>query len=195
MVGFLRNVNIHWHLFPFDGFFLFVSHCSHSNYYLLVYLYSLLHEKVFRVAISFTSVNVVCVCMCLCAFSIDFLFQYEIQVIKWWNDFYTRFATYDIWIYDGELDTDKCFIVHLIDFCGQFLSIKINSKICTHFSCVCIYLSIQIRFLFSLFMFWFLMFFSSLQPQVRTLFVSGLPMDAKPRELYLLFRAYEVIHN
>jgi hypothetical protein len=28
--------------------------------------------------------------------------------------------------------------------------------------------------------------------QVRTLFVSGLPMDAKPRELYLLFRAYEV---
>lgn len=25
---------------------------------------------------------------------------------------------------------------------------------------------------------------------VRTLFVSGLPMDAKPRELYLLFRAY-----
>uniref|UniRef100_A0A336LJQ0 CSON009744 protein n=1 Tax=Culicoides sonorensis TaxID=179676 RepID=A0A336LJQ0_CULSO len=29
------------------------------------------------------------------------------------------------------------------------------------------------------------------QKQVRTLFVSGLPMDAKPRELYLLFRAYE----
>ena len=28
--------------------------------------------------------------------------------------------------------------------------------------------------------------------QVRTLFVSGLQMDAKPRELYLLFRAYEV---
>ncbi|CAG2168883.1 unnamed protein product, partial [Oppiella nova] len=27
---------------------------------------------------------------------------------------------------------------------------------------------------------------------VRTLFVSGLPMDAKPRELYLLFRAYKV---
>ncbi|XP_041459054.1 protein couch potato-like [Lytechinus variegatus] len=27
--------------------------------------------------------------------------------------------------------------------------------------------------------------------QVRTLFVSGLPMDAKPRELYLLFRAYQ----
>lgn len=26
--------------------------------------------------------------------------------------------------------------------------------------------------------------------QVRTLFVSGLPMDAKPRELYLLFRSY-----
>lgn len=30
------------------------------------------------------------------------------------------------------------------------------------------------------------------QFQVRTLFVSGLPMDAKPRELYLLFRAYKV---
>lgn len=28
--------------------------------------------------------------------------------------------------------------------------------------------------------------------QVRTLFVSGLPMDAKPRELYLLFRGYKV---
>ena len=28
--------------------------------------------------------------------------------------------------------------------------------------------------------------------QVRTLFVSGLPMDAKPRELYLLFRSYKV---
>ncbi|XKL59763.1 hypothetical protein PGB90_000779 [Kerria lacca] len=28
---------------------------------------------------------------------------------------------------------------------------------------------------------------------VRTLFVSGLPMDAKPRELYLLFRAYEPV--
>ncbi|KAG8191364.1 hypothetical protein JTE90_006108 [Oedothorax gibbosus] len=27
--------------------------------------------------------------------------------------------------------------------------------------------------------------------RVRTLFVSGLPMDAKPRELYLLFRAYK----
>ncbi|XP_033112344.1 RNA-binding protein with multiple splicing 2-like isoform X2 [Anneissia japonica] len=27
--------------------------------------------------------------------------------------------------------------------------------------------------------------------EVRTLFVSGLPMDAKPRELYLLFRAYQ----
>ena len=25
---------------------------------------------------------------------------------------------------------------------------------------------------------------------MRTLFVSGLPLDAKPRELYLLFRAY-----
>ena len=31
--------------------------------------------------------------------------------------------------------------------------------------------------------------------QVRTLFVSGLPMDTKPRELYLLFRAYEVSYN
>ncbi|CAG5088868.1 Similar to cpo: Protein couch potato (Drosophila melanogaster), partial [Cotesia congregata] len=31
--------------------------------------------------------------------------------------------------------------------------------------------------------------------QVRTLFVSGLPMDAKPRELYLLFRAYEGYEN
>ncbi|XP_046430749.1 U1 small nuclear ribonucleoprotein A-like isoform X1 [Neodiprion fabricii] len=29
------------------------------------------------------------------------------------------------------------------------------------------------------------------EDEVRTLFVSGLPMDAKPRELYLLFRAYE----
>lgn len=28
--------------------------------------------------------------------------------------------------------------------------------------------------------------------QVRTLFVSGLPMDAKPRELYLLFRGFKV---
>ncbi|CAD5126286.1 DgyrCDS14442 [Dimorphilus gyrociliatus] len=27
--------------------------------------------------------------------------------------------------------------------------------------------------------------------EVRTLFVSGLPMDAKPRELYLLFRSYK----
>lgn len=34
--------------------------------------------------------------------------------------------------------------------------------------------------------------FSLIYFQVRTLFVSGLPMDAKPRELYLLFRAYEV---
>lgn len=34
--------------------------------------------------------------------------------------------------------------------------------------------------------------FSFIYFQVRTLFVSGLPMDAKPRELYLLFRAYEV---
>lgn len=31
--------------------------------------------------------------------------------------------------------------------------------------------------------------------QVRTLFVSGLPMDAKPRELYLLFRAYAGYEN
>ncbi|GFU20892.1 protein couch potato [Nephila pilipes] len=31
----------------------------------------------------------------------------------------------------------------------------------------------------------------SYDPGVRTLFVSGLPMDAKPRELYLLFRAYK----
>ncbi|XP_014783770.1 uncharacterized protein LOC106878922 isoform X14 [Octopus bimaculoides] len=30
-------------------------------------------------------------------------------------------------------------------------------------------------------------------PTVRTLFVSGLPMDAKPRELYLLFRAYKPV--
>jgi hypothetical protein len=28
--------------------------------------------------------------------------------------------------------------------------------------------------------------------QVRTLFVSGLPMDARPRELYLLFQGYKV---
>lgn len=34
-------------------------------------------------------------------------------------------------------------------------------------------------------------FFSLIILKVRTLFVSGLPMDAKPRELYLLFRAYE----
>lgn len=33
---------------------------------------------------------------------------------------------------------------------------------------------------------------NELSSQVRTLFVSGLPMDAKPRELYLLFRAYKV---
>lgn len=31
--------------------------------------------------------------------------------------------------------------------------------------------------------------------QVRTLFVSGLPMDAKPRELYLLFRGFKVKNN
>ncbi|XP_052785667.1 protein couch potato-like isoform X9 [Mya arenaria] len=29
------------------------------------------------------------------------------------------------------------------------------------------------------------------EEEVRTLFVSGLPMDAKPRELYLLFRSYK----
>lgn len=29
-------------------------------------------------------------------------------------------------------------------------------------------------------------------PQVRTLFVSGLPLDIKPRELYLLFRPFKV---
>ena len=29
-------------------------------------------------------------------------------------------------------------------------------------------------------------------PQVRTLFVSGLPMDVRLRELYLLFRGFEV---
>ncbi|KAK4008933.1 hypothetical protein OUZ56_014054 [Daphnia magna] len=34
-----------------------------------------------------------------------------------------------------------------------------------------------------------------LLPEVRTLFVSGLPMDAKPRELYLLFRAYDGYEN
>jgi len=32
-----------------------------------------------------------------------------------------------------------------------------------------------------------------MQKDVRTLFVSGLPMDIKPRELYLLCRAYEVL--
>ncbi|XP_071942552.1 uncharacterized protein [Antedon mediterranea] len=31
----------------------------------------------------------------------------------------------------------------------------------------------------------------AIEEEVRTLFVSGLPMDAKPRELYLLFRAYQ----
>ncbi|CAH1788753.1 unnamed protein product [Owenia fusiformis] len=31
--------------------------------------------------------------------------------------------------------------------------------------------------------------------EVRTLFVSGLPMDAKPRELYLLFRGYKGYEN
>ncbi|XP_076438970.1 uncharacterized protein LOC143277898 [Babylonia areolata] len=33
------------------------------------------------------------------------------------------------------------------------------------------------------------------EEEVRTLFVSGLPMDAKPRELYLLFRAYKGFEN
>ena len=33
---------------------------------------------------------------------------------------------------------------------------------------------------------------TSLVLQVRTLFVSGLPMDVRLRELYLLFRCYEV---
>lgn len=32
---------------------------------------------------------------------------------------------------------------------------------------------------------------SMAEEEVRTLFVSGLPMDTKPRELYLLFRSYE----
>lgn len=31
--------------------------------------------------------------------------------------------------------------------------------------------------------------------QVRTLFVSGLPVDIKPRELYLLFRPFKVSNN
>lgn len=30
--------------------------------------------------------------------------------------------------------------------------------------------------------------------QVRTLFVSGLPLDIKPRELYLLFRPFKVLN-
>ncbi len=34
--------------------------------------------------------------------------------------------------------------------------------------------------------------FSLSSPQVRTLFVSGLPMDVRLRELYLLFRCYQV---
>ncbi|XP_060552862.1 uncharacterized protein LOC132714124 isoform X4 [Ruditapes philippinarum] len=33
------------------------------------------------------------------------------------------------------------------------------------------------------------------EDEVRTLFVSGLPMDAKPRELYLLFRSYKGYEN
>ncbi|XP_063437745.1 uncharacterized protein LOC134718859 isoform X5 [Mytilus trossulus] len=36
---------------------------------------------------------------------------------------------------------------------------------------------------------------TSPEEEVRTLFVSGLPMDAKPRELYLLFRAYKGYEN
>lgn len=35
-------------------------------------------------------------------------------------------------------------------------------------------------------------FFYALRLQVRTLFVSGLPVDIKPRELYLLFRPFKV---
>ena len=31
--------------------------------------------------------------------------------------------------------------------------------------------------------------------QVRTLFVSGLPMDVKPREIYLMFRSFPVSEN
>lgn len=34
--------------------------------------------------------------------------------------------------------------------------------------------------------------FYALRLQVRTLFVSGLPVDIKPRELYLLFRPFKV---
>uniref|UniRef100_A0A0E9WIR8 RRM domain-containing protein n=1 Tax=Anguilla anguilla TaxID=7936 RepID=A0A0E9WIR8_ANGAN len=30
------------------------------------------------------------------------------------------------------------------------------------------------------------------EEEVRTLFVSGLPLDIKPRELYLLFRPFKV---
>ncbi|XP_040346099.1 RNA-binding protein with multiple splicing isoform X5 [Herpailurus yagouaroundi] len=33
--------------------------------------------------------------------------------------------------------------------------------------------------------------FGLLSPEVRTLFVSGLPLDIKPRELYLLFRPFK----
>lgn len=33
------------------------------------------------------------------------------------------------------------------------------------------------------------------QHQVRTLFVSGLPLDTKSRELYLLFRGFKVSHD
>ena len=32
----------------------------------------------------------------------------------------------------------------------------------------------------------------TLEEEVRTLFVSGLPVDIKPRELYLLFRPFKV---
>lgn len=35
-------------------------------------------------------------------------------------------------------------------------------------------------------------FFGPLLIQVRTLFISGLPMDVRPRELYLLFRPFPV---
>uniref|UniRef100_A0A674CFC2 RNA binding protein, mRNA processing factor 2b n=1 Tax=Salmo trutta TaxID=8032 RepID=A0A674CFC2_SALTR len=35
----------------------------------------------------------------------------------------------------------------------------------------------------------------SMEEEVRTLFVSGLPVDIKPRELYLLFRPFKVGQN
>uniref|UniRef100_A0A6I8SB58 RNA binding protein with multiple splicing n=1 Tax=Xenopus tropicalis TaxID=8364 RepID=A0A6I8SB58_XENTR len=36
---------------------------------------------------------------------------------------------------------------------------------------------------------------TKLKRGVRTLFVSGLPLDIKPRELYLLFRPFKVLYN